>query len=410
MPRVTRNLFAIAGACFIGFAGFTLVMPFLPLYFVQLGMRDPADIALWSGLSLGVTPGMTALLAPLWGRVADRYGNKFLVLRSLACFILTMLLFGLVTRPWHIFGLRVLQGFFAGYGALAVAMAAQAAPRERMASAIGTVQMAQRLGPAVGPVIGGVLAVVIGIRASFFVASMFYLAAFVLVWQWFDDTHPSAVDGAGSGARDGAGPRFAFASGLALRQFVLLMGVIFGLQLVDRSFGPVLPLYLEQLGVPAGRVALVAGVLFSAAACAGAAGNLATQRLLQRRAPRALLRLTAVVAAIGLVPFVIGAPVIWLFGGTLVFGVAVGIAMTASFTAAGHVIPEEARATGFALLSSASLVGLALSPIASGVLARISIRSVFIVGVITLAVVALMVSYVLRDRVEAAAYPTMEET
>ena len=35
-------------------------MPFLPLYFAQLGMSDAADIALWSGLSLGVTPGMTA--------------------------------------------------------------------------------------------------------------------------------------------------------------------------------------------------------------------------------------------------------------------------------------------------------------------------------------------------------------
>lgn len=407
---MTRNLFAIAGACFIGFAGFTLVMPFLPLYFVQLGMRDPADIALWSGLSLGVTPGMTALLAPLWGRIADRYGNKFLVLRSLACFVITMVMFGLVSRPWHIFGLRVLQGFFAGYGALAVAMAAQAAPRERMAGAIGTVQMAQRLGPAVGPVIGGVLAVSIGIRASFFVASLFYLAAFVLVWQWFDERDTQGRRTGGAASPDGVEPRFAFASSLALRQFVLLMGVIFGLQLVDRSFGPVLPLYLEQLGVASDRIALVAGVLFSAAAGAGAVGNLATQRLLQRRAPRALLRVTALVAAIGLVPFVTGAAVPWLLAGTLVFGVAVGIAMTASFTAAGHVMPEDARATGFALLSSASLVGLALSPIASGVLARISIRSVFIVGVITLAVVAVMVSYVLRDRVEAASYPTMEET
>lgn len=406
---MTRNLFAIAGACFIGFAGFTLVMPFLPLYFVQLGMRDAADIALWSGLSLGVTPGMTALLGPLWGRVADRYGNKFLVLRSLACFVITMVLFGLVTRPWHVFGLRVLQGFFAGYGALAVAMAAQAAPRDRMAGAIGTVQMAQRLGPAVGPVIGGVLAVSIGIRASFFVASLFYLAAFVLVWRWFDEP-AHAGHRSKDAPPDVVGPRFAFTSSLALRQFVLLMGVIFGLQLVDRSFGPVLPLYLEQLGVPSDRIALVAGVLFSAAAGAGAIGNLATQRLLQCHAPRRLLRLTAVVAAMGLVPFVTGAAVPWLLAGTLVFGVAVGIAMTASFTAAGHVIPEDARATGFALLSSASLVGLALSPIASGVLARISIRSVFIVGVITLAVVAAMVSYVLRDRVEAASYPTMEET
>lgn len=403
---VNRNLLAIAGACFIGFAGFTLVMPFLPLYFVQLGMRDPADIALWSGLSLGVTPGMTALLAPLWGRVADRYGNKFLVLRSLACFIITMVMMGLVTRPWHIFALRVLQGFFAGYGALAVAMAAQAAPRDRMASAIGTVQTAQRLGPALGPAIGGVLAVAIGIRATFFVSSLFYLLAFVLVWRWFVEPARLPVPE----TPDGEPPRLSFASGAAFQQFVLLMGVIFGLQLVDRSFGPVLPLYLEQLGVARSHLALAAGVLFSSVAAAGALGNLVTQRLLQRWPPRALLRWTALAAAAGLLPFVVGAPVVWLVVATIVFGFAIGVAMTASFTAAGHVIPEQSRSTGFGLLTSASLVGLSVSPMASGVLARISIRSVFIVGMITLAVLSAMVSYVLRERVDRAEQPSVEET
>lgn len=407
---MNRNLLAIAGACFIGFSGFTLVMPFLPLYFAQLGMRDPADIALWSGLSLGVTPGMTALLAPLWGRLADRYGNKFLVLRSLACFVVTMVTMGLVSRPWHIFALRVLQGFFAGYGALAVSMAAASAPRDRMASAIGTVQMAQRLGPAVGPAIGGLLAVAIGIRHTFFVSSAFYLAAFVLVWQWFREPERGREARRPVGAERAGTQGLALGSGVALQQFVLLLGVIFGLQLVDRSFGPVLPLYLAGNGVPDTRIALASGLLFSSTAAAGAVGNLLTQRLLRRWSPRALLRVTALAGAVSLVPFVTGASLPVLLAATTVFGFAMGIAMTASFTAAGHVIPEQSRSTGFALLTSASLVGLSVSPIASGVLARISIRSVFIVGAITLVVVAAMVSYLLRGRVGQASWPSMEET
>ena len=399
---MNRNLLAIAGACFIGFSGFTLVMPFLPIYFAQLGMREPADIALWSGLSLGVTPGMTVLLAPLWGRLADRYGDKFLVLRSLACFVVTMVLMGLVTRPWHVFALRVLQGFFAGYGALAVSMAAASAPRDRMASAIGTVQTAQRLGPAIGPAIGGLLAVAIGIRQTFFVSSLFYLAAFVLVWRWFHEAPRTPAP------KRPAAP--IFGDGAALPQFVLLLGVIFALQLVDRSFGPVLPLFLGSSGWPEHQVALASGLLFSAGAAAGAAGNLLTQHLLQHWSPRTLLRLTAIVAAVGLVPYVTGAPLPVLLVATVVFGFAIGIAMTASFTAAGHVIPEQSRSTGFSLLTSASLVGLSLSPIASGVLARISIRSVFIVGVITLTVVALMVSYLWQDRIDQASWPTLEAT
>ena len=70
-----RNQFAITTAGFIGFMGFTLVMPFLPLYFRELGVTDVGSIAVWSGVSLGVTPGVTAICAPVWGALADRFGR-----------------------------------------------------------------------------------------------------------------------------------------------------------------------------------------------------------------------------------------------------------------------------------------------------------------------------------------------
>ena len=53
-------------------------MPFLPLYFGLLGVADPGDIAIWSGVSLGVTPAITASLAPFWARLGDRYGRKLM--------------------------------------------------------------------------------------------------------------------------------------------------------------------------------------------------------------------------------------------------------------------------------------------------------------------------------------------
>src|SRR3954464_3083219 len=111
--------------------GFTLVMPFLPLYFHQLGVEDVGSVAVWSGLSLGVTPAVTALMSPVWGRLADRFGRKIMIERSLASFVIVMAAMAFVTRPWHVFALRSIQGLFAGYGALALTMAADAAPRDR---------------------------------------------------------------------------------------------------------------------------------------------------------------------------------------------------------------------------------------------------------------------------------------
>lgn len=146
-----RNVYTAAAANGIGFAGFTIAMPFLPLYIRELGVQDVADIALWTGLTLGATPAITAFSAPLWGRVGDRFGSKVLVLRSLSAFVLVKAAMGLVSAPWQLLALRALLGVFAGYGSLTVSMAAESVPRERMAEAIGTVQIAQRLGPAIGP-------------------------------------------------------------------------------------------------------------------------------------------------------------------------------------------------------------------------------------------------------------------
>ena len=142
-----RNLTALTAAVFIGFTGFTLVMPFLPIYISQMGVTDVGVIAAWTGVTLGVTPAMTAVFAPLWGRLADRFGRRLMVARSLFSFIIIMAAMAFATEPWHLFALRVLQGFFAGYGALCLAMAAESAPPGKLAQSIGLVQTAQRLRP-----------------------------------------------------------------------------------------------------------------------------------------------------------------------------------------------------------------------------------------------------------------------
>src|SRR5947208_11763702 len=87
-PAVWRpNLFAVTAASFMGFTGFTLVMPFLPLFIQQLGVTDIGEVAVWTGVCLGITPAVTAVLAPWWGRLADRYGRKIMVERSLVSFV-----------------------------------------------------------------------------------------------------------------------------------------------------------------------------------------------------------------------------------------------------------------------------------------------------------------------------------
>jgi len=400
-----RNLAALVAAVFIGFTGFTLVMPFLPIYIQQMGETDLGAIAMWTGVSLGVTPAMTALFAPLWGRLADRFGRKMMVLRSLASFVVLMAAMGFARAPWHLFALRLVQGFFAGYGALCLAMAAEGAPEGRMAQSIGVVQTAQRLGPALGPVIGGIVAAWVGLRNTFLVTASLYLVAFVLVAVVYVEKGPSGRKPHAAVPSE----RVTFSNVLAFENFLLLMALIFGFQFVDRSLGPVLPLHLSSIGVPDSKVALASGVIFSALACAAALGHHICAKFLSRWGARRSLTRASVIAAAGAAGMTLSANA-WLFGAAAsIFGIGIGVAMTAAYTTAASAIPEAARAFGFGFLTSASLVGMAISPMVAGLLAHAGIRSVFLVDGAMLLIFGVAVRQVMEEPAGVAASPAMED-
>jgi len=381
-----RNVFAAAAAGCIGFTGFTLVMPFLPLYIAELGTTDVGEIAMWTGLTLGATPTVTAISAPLWGRVGDKYGSKVLVIRSLTAFILTKAGMAFVTAPWQLFALRALLGVFAGYGALTISMAAQSVPRERMSRAIGAVQTGHRLGPAIGPVIGGLLAPMVGLRNSFLFAAAFYAAAMVLVLVLYQDPpRPPAAEKARGGWE-------VFSHLLSLPGFVLALFVIFGLQTVDRSFGPVLPLFVAQVGVDPQRVPIVSGILFSLGAVSAALGSQLAPRLLKRRPAKGVIVAGTAAAALAMAT-IVAAPALWLVGAAMAaVGLAIGVATTTIYSVAGGLLPADAHATGFGVMTTASLIGLAVSPVVAGFIGGSGLRIVFVADVVLLVVLAVLVS------------------
>jgi DHA1 family multidrug resistance protein-like MFS transporter len=388
-PDWRRNLAAVTVATFIGFTGFTLVMPFLPLYLEELGVHDTGAIAIWAGLGLGITPAVTALMAPVWARVAERYGRKLMVARSLFSFVVIMAAMAFVTEAWHVVALRGVQGFFAGYGMLALTMAAESAPEAQMARAIGWVQTAQRLGPALGPVIGGALAQMVGLRMAFIAAAVMFFGAFLLVMVGYREGHERR-------ARQDESSRVVatFRDLLKVPHFMVFMGTIFALQMVDRSFGPVLPLYLREVGVPPDQVAVLAGLVFTVAAGSGAVGNQLCNWLLRHVPPSRLIMAGASLAALSSVVFSLGPSATWLVAAAAPFGAGLGVAFTTMYTIAGQRVAPESRGVAFGYLTTASLSGLALSPVVSGLLGAVTMRGVFVADALGLGVVV----WVIRRR------------
>jgi len=380
-------------------------MPFLSRYIQELGVTDTGEVALWTGITLGITPGVVAICAPVWGRVADRFGNKLLVQRSLFSCVIVMALMAKATEPWQLFALRAAQGLLAGYGSLTLTMAARSAPPEQMAAAIGAVQTAQRFGPAIGPAIGGVLASAVGLRNAFLVSSLVYVIAFVMLTVMYKERGDEVVEQAAPEER------VSFSNVLAFENFLLLMLVIFALQVVDRSFGPVLLLHVTQIGYAPGRAELLVGVLFSALALSAVVGHQLAAVVLRRTTARAVIVVALVGAALSLLMFALVESAALMFVAMAAFGVAAGTALTTAFTAAGAVVPRHAHGVGFGFLTGAGLIGSAISPAVSGLLAARSINAVFLTGAAVLMLLVFLVRRLMAERdlpVESA--PAVDET
>jgi len=253
------------------------------------------------------------------------------------------------------------------------------------------VQTGHRLGPAIGPIIGGLLAPLVGLRNSFLFAAAFYAAALVLVLVVYQDPPIKRA------AHTDRGGWEVFSHLMRLPGFVLALFVIFGLQTVDRSFGPVLPLFVAQVGVEPQRIPIVSGILFSLGAVSAAFGSQLAARLLKHRSAKRVIVSGTATAAVALVMIVV-APTLWIVGASMVaVGLAIGVATTTIYSVAGSLLPADAHATGFGVMTTASLIGLAVSPVVAGFIGGSGLRIVFVADVILLVVLAVLVARRLRS-------------
>src|SRR3984885_8175562 len=102
-----QNLAVCVFGSFTTIVAMTLLLPFLPLYVEELGVSDHAAVVQWSGAAFGATYLSAALVAPLWGRLADRYGRKLMLIRASLGMAVAISLTGMAHNVWELVGLRL---------------------------------------------------------------------------------------------------------------------------------------------------------------------------------------------------------------------------------------------------------------------------------------------------------------
>ncbi|WDV46859.1 MFS transporter [Clostridiaceae bacterium M8S5] len=181
MQRWERNLYTLWISQVISLTSFGLGLPFISFYIQELGVVDQEQIKYFTGI-LATAPAVTmAIMAPVWGWLADRYGRKLMILRAMICSVFIIGAMGLVTNVWQLVILRGFQGLFTGTVTAATVFVAASTPKHKLSYALGIISSSTFIGYTIGPFLGGKFAEYFGYRFSFFLGSGVMLIGFLIV-------------------------------------------------------------------------------------------------------------------------------------------------------------------------------------------------------------------------------------
>lgn len=378
VPHWRRTLYTLWITQFIAVAGFSFVMPFIPYYIQELGVTDLKQVGLWASLVTSAQALSMALIAPVWGALADRYGRKLMVMRASYAGAFIMVLMGLVTNVQQLVLLRFIQGLFTGTIAATTALVASTAPKENSGMAMGSLQTAVYLGVSLGPLLGGVAGDALGFRPSFWVTGGLLLLSGILVTLFVrEEFQPAIETTAGKRPSYKATVLVVLASAPLLTAFAARILLRVG----SRTLDPVLPLFVQNL-LPAGAaVGTTTGIISAASALGAAVGAPLIGGWSDRLGHRRLLILCAFATGIFYLAEAFVADPRWLIGLQLANGFAIGGTLSTLTALLARLTPEGHAGVVFGLDASAMSACNAIGPIiGAAVAAPLGLRAPFFVA------------------------------
>ena len=344
-------------------ASYTMIIPFLPMYLTnELGVDD-TSVSLWAGLSFSVTFFVSAVMAPIWGRIADRKGKRLMAMRASLLIAISYLLGGIVTSPEQLIIVRVFQGFASGLWPMDLAIMTLYAPQERLGFSLGIMQGTLTAGGVVGPLLGGVLAELFGMRTSFYIGGLALFINF-LAFTFIIKEPPMPKSTVPLTAEE-KHPMHLWHIPI-LRTMMIVSTLA---QMVLYILMPVITTYIKALAGSMDNIVFVAGAVFSLSGIAGAIaaplwGIYGTRRTYFNSMFLAML--------FGGIMFTLqGIPDTLMPFAVMQFGVGLfiaGIQPSLNAIIAQHT-PPQLKGSVFGLLFSAQQIGGAAGPLLGGVVA-----------------------------------------
>ncbi|WP_427813094.1 multidrug efflux MFS transporter [Enterococcus sp. 22-H-5-01] len=374
-PRQTwqKNLIVLWFGTFMAGIGFSLVMPFMSLYIDSLGNYSNQQLNFWSGITFSSTFLITAIVSPLWGRLADQKGRKLMLLRASLGMAIVISLMGLVTNVYQLIGLRLLQGVFSGYISNATALVATGTPREKSGQVLGTLATGAVTGNLLGPLVGGVIASIVGYRPTFFITGsilfLVFLLSLLFVHEEFTPVEKKDMLPAKEIFQNLKYPH------VVIGMFVTTLII----QASNNSISPIISLYIRQLMHNHGNITLISGIIASIPGIATLIAAPRFGRLGDRIGSEKILGIGLIFAMLVFLPMSIVTNVWQLAALRFLVGISDACLLPAVQTLITKYSPQNAAGRFFSYNQSFQAAGNVVGPmIGSSVSSIFGYRGVFI--------------------------------
>jgi len=362
MPEWKKNLAIIWSTQFIGMSAITGMISFLPLYVTVLGISDPNEVAMWSGVLMGAASFCAALSNPYWGAMADRKGRKPMVEKVLFMYGLIIISMAFVTNVYQLLTLRMLQGLCGGFIAAATALVLSMTPPEEISFTVGMFQTSIIIGGAVGPVMGGLIADHFGYRQPFVVFGALCLLSLVVIhFAVTEHFTPVIKSKKASLART-------FRYIWSLGDLRLMLLVQFLTQFAIQGIGPVLPLYILSIISDSSNLASISGIIIAIGGVAIAIASASMGMICRRFSHKQILITASLMGAVSFMGQLAVSDIIFFAVFRAINGLCVGAMIPSSNTIITYLIPESKRGAAYGITSSAGLMGNVLGPLCAGLL------------------------------------------
>jgi DHA1 family multidrug resistance protein-like MFS transporter len=355
-----RNFYTLWVAEVIAIVGFQSIQPFLPYYIQEFEVQDLGETLIWAG-HMGTAAGLAmALSSPFWGALADRFGRKPMVVRSMIGGGLTVIAMAYVTNVWELMGARLLQGALAGTVTACLTLVSTTTPGPHLGFALGMMQGAFMLGASMGPLIGGPFIDRFGYHPCLIVAGVLVVLAGAAVQLWVrEDFQRQAGPVARSSLwRDAR--RL-----LAIRPFFIMLVSLTLIQFIFGFIMPVVPLFLQELA-HTDDVLSLAGLIFSIGGLVGAVSSAFSSRWSEHWGAKTTLVWGLLAAALFYLAQGLSVSVPMLAALMVLSGLATGAIRPVANALIARVVEESDRGKAYGVMSSANSLGWSLGPVIGG--------------------------------------------